>query len=63
MLQLPDRHEYYVEQFLHLWVPYLSIFQDLADKIHGLLLDFSYRLWPFNGDDYADYNLGSCHVQ
>jgi hypothetical protein len=63
MLQLSGRHEYYVEQFLHLWIPYLSILQDFADKVHGLLLDLFYCLWPFNGDDCADHNIGSRHVQ
>jgi hypothetical protein len=63
MLQLPGRHEYYVEQFLHLWIPYLSVLLDFADKVHGLLLDLRYRLWPFNGDDCADHNVDSSHVQ
>jgi hypothetical protein len=40
MLQLPGRDKDYVEQILHLWIPCLSIFWDLADKVHGLLLDF-----------------------
>jgi hypothetical protein len=63
MLQLLGRHEYCVEQFLHLWIPYLSVLQDLTDKVHKLLLDLHYRLWPFSGDDCADHNVGSCHVQ
>jgi hypothetical protein len=62
MLQLPSRHEYCVEQFLHLCIPCLSILQDLADKIHGMLLDFHYSFWPFNGDDCADHSVGSCHI-
>jgi hypothetical protein len=56
-------HEYCVEQFLHLWIPYLSVIQDLTDKVHGLLLDLCYRLWPFNSDDCVDHNVDSCHVQ
>jgi hypothetical protein len=36
----PDRHENYVEQFLHLWVPHLCILEDLSNKVHRLLLDF-----------------------
>jgi hypothetical protein len=63
MFQLPDHHEYYVEQFLHLWISYLSVLQDFADKIHGLLLDLCYRLWSFNGDDCANHSVGSRHVQ
>jgi hypothetical protein len=33
-------HENCVEQLLLLRVPYLSILEDLADKVHWLLLDF-----------------------
>jgi hypothetical protein len=40
MLQLPGRHENRIEQLLHLWVPRLGIFQDLTNKVHGLLLNF-----------------------
>jgi hypothetical protein len=63
MLQLPDRHEYCVEQFLHMWIPNLSVLQDFTAKVHGLLLDLRYRLWLFNGDDCADHNIGSRHIQ
>jgi hypothetical protein len=62
MLQLPGRHEYCIEQFLHLWISCLSILQDLTDKVHGLLLDFYYSFWPFNGDDYANHSVGSRHI-
>jgi hypothetical protein len=62
MLNLPCRHEYYVEQFLHLWIPYLSILQDLTDKVHGLLLDFCYSFWPFNSDDCANHSVGIRHI-
>jgi hypothetical protein len=55
MLQLFGRHEYCVEQFLHMWIPYLSILQNFADKVHGVLFDLCYRLWPFNGNDCADH--------
>jgi hypothetical protein len=63
MLQLPGRHEYWVEQFLHLWISYLSVLQDFTDKVHGLLPDLRYHLLPFNGDDYADHSVGSRYVQ
>jgi hypothetical protein len=63
MIQLPGCHEYCVEQFLHLWIPYLSVLQEFADEIHGLLLNLRYHLWPFNGDDYAGHSIGSRHVQ
>jgi hypothetical protein len=63
MLQLSGHHEYCVEQFLHLCIPYLSILQDLTDKVHGLLLDFRYCFWPFNDDDCADHSVGGCHIQ
>jgi hypothetical protein len=63
MFQLPGRHEYCVEQFLHLWIPYLSVNQDFTDELHGLLLDLRYCLWLFNGDDCADHYVGSRHVQ
>jgi hypothetical protein len=63
MLQLPGRHEYCIEQFLHLWIPYLSVIQDLANKVHELLSDLCYHLCLFNDDDCADHNVGSRHVQ
>jgi hypothetical protein len=63
MLQLLSRHEYRVEQFLHLWIPHLSVLYDFADKIHGLLLDLRYRFWLFNGNNCADHSFGSRHVQ
>jgi hypothetical protein len=62
MLQLPSHHECCVEQFLHMWIPYLSILQDLANKLHGLLLDFRYSFWPFSGDDCVDHIVGSRHI-
>jgi hypothetical protein len=37
VLELPDRHKDCVEQLLNLRVPCLSILQDLADEVHGLL--------------------------
>jgi hypothetical protein len=63
MLQLPGRYEYCVELFLYLWIPYLSVLQDFTDKVHKLLLDLRYYLWPFNGDDCADHNVSSRHIQ
>jgi hypothetical protein len=63
MLRLPGRHEYYIEQLLHLWIPYLSVLQDFTDKVHRLLLDLCYHPWPFNGDDCADHDVSSCHIQ
>jgi hypothetical protein len=63
MLQLPGRHEYCVEQLLHLWIPYLSVLQDFTNKVHMLLLDLRYRLWLFNSDDCANHNVGSRHIQ
>jgi hypothetical protein len=50
VLELSSRHEDYIEKLLYLWVPCLSIFQDLANKVHWLFLDFSSSPWPFNGE-------------
>jgi hypothetical protein len=63
MLQLPGHHDYCVQQFLHLWVPCLSILLDLADKVHRLLLDFRCCLRPLHNDCCADYCIGHCYVQ
>jgi hypothetical protein len=46
-----------------MWISHLSVLQDFANKIHELLLDLRYRLWPFNGDDCADHSIGSRHIQ
>jgi hypothetical protein len=62
ILYLSGHHEYCVEQFLHLWIPCLSILQDLADKLHEMLLVFRYSFWPFNDDDCADPSVGSHHI-
>jgi hypothetical protein len=62
MLQLLGHHEYCVEQFLYLLIPYLSVLQDLANKVDGLLLVFRCSLWPFNDDDCADHSVGSRHI-
>jgi hypothetical protein len=54
MLELPSHHKDYTEQLLDLRVPYLSILHDLADKVHGLLLDLRRGFWLLNGDNGAD---------
>jgi hypothetical protein len=41
----------------------LSILEDLADKVHGLLLDFRRDFLPFNGDNGANYNIGGCYIR
>jgi hypothetical protein len=54
VLELPDCHKDCAEQLLNLRVPCLSVLQDLADKVHGLLFDFRRGFRPFNGDNYVD---------
>jgi hypothetical protein len=44
VLKLPGHHEDSVEQLLDLWVPFLCILQDLADKVQRFLLDFNSSL-------------------
>jgi hypothetical protein len=62
MLELPGRHKDCIEQLLNLRVPYLSIFQDLADKVHRLLFYFHHCFRSFNGDDCTDYGVGSYNI-
>jgi hypothetical protein len=62
MLELPGHHEDIIEQLLDLRVHCLSIFQDLVDKVHMLLLDFHCGFWPFNDDNTADNCVGGYHV-
>jgi hypothetical protein len=56
VLQLLGRHENCIEQLLHLRVLCLSILEDLANKVHRLLLDFC------RGDDCTDNNVGGRHI-
>jgi hypothetical protein len=62
VLELSVHYKDFVEQLLNLRVPCLSIFQDFADKVHGLLFDFRRDFRPFNGDNCADNCVGSCNV-
>jgi hypothetical protein len=62
VLELPDYHKDCIEQLLNLRVPYLSVLQDLADKLHGLLFDFHRGFRSFNGDNCADNCVGSCNI-
>jgi hypothetical protein len=62
VLELFGHHKDCVEQFLNLRVPCLSILQDLADIVHGLLFDFRCCFRPFNGDNYADNYVGSYNI-
>jgi hypothetical protein len=62
VLELPGCHKDYVEQLLNLWVPYLSVLQDLTDKVHRLLFDFRCGFRPFNDDDRTDNGLGSYNI-
>jgi hypothetical protein len=62
MLELHGHHKNYVERLLDLRVPYLSILQDLVDKVHGLLLDIRLGFGPFNDDNGADNCVGDCNV-
>jgi hypothetical protein len=62
VLELPGHHKNCVEYLLNLRVPCLSVLRDLADKVHGLLLDFRCGFMPFNDDNCADNCVGSCDV-
>jgi hypothetical protein len=62
-LELCGRHKDYIEQLLNLRVPYLSVLQDLTDKVHGLLFDFCRSFRSFIGDNCADQCVSSCNVQ
>jgi hypothetical protein len=62
VLELPGHHQDCVEQLLDLRVPHLSVLQDLADKVHGLLFNFCRGFRPFNDDDCTDNGVGSCNI-
>jgi hypothetical protein len=62
VLELPECHKNRIEQLLNLWVPCLSILQDLADKVHMLLFGFRRGFRPFNGDVYIDNSVGSYNI-
>jgi hypothetical protein len=51
-----------MEQLLNLRVPYLSVLQDLTDKVHGLLFDFCRGFSLFNDNKCADNCVGSYNV-
>jgi hypothetical protein len=63
MLELSDHHKDCVEQLLDLWVSCLTILQDLADKVHRLLLDFRRGFGSFNDNNGADNCIGGYNVQ
>jgi hypothetical protein len=62
VLELSSRHKDYVEQFLNLRVPCLSILQDLANKVHRLLFDFRCGFRLFYSDNGANKCVGGCNV-
>jgi hypothetical protein len=62
VFELPGHYKDCIEQLLNLWVPYLSIPQDLIDKIHRLLFNFCRGFRPFNDDDYTDNSVGSYNI-
>ena len=62
VLKLLGRHKDCIEQLLNLRVPYLSVLQDLTDKVHMLLFNFYHGFRPFNGDACTDNGVGSCNI-
>jgi hypothetical protein len=62
VLELSGCHKDCIEQLLNLRVPYLSVIQDLTDKVHMLLFDFCRGFKPFNGNDCMDNGVSSYNI-
>jgi hypothetical protein len=63
MLQLPGHHEYYAERLLHLWVSFLSVFQNFTNKVYWLLFYFCVTFWPFNDGNCTNECVGGCDIE
>jgi hypothetical protein len=62
VLELPGHHKDSIEQLLNLWIPCLSVLQDLTNKVHMLMFDFCHGFTQLNGDDCTTNDISSYNI-